>query len=127
MPRKSKHATTDLSFLATAGGRQRWSEQHARKVVGAWKDSGLSAREFGARYGVPRKRLECWSSKLGKKDKAAAKALQFVPVAVAPVADDSGHAGLGSMELVLPRGIRLILSTDFDAPALKRLLEAVGC
>lgn len=126
MPRKSKQANPDLSFLA-AGGRQRWSEQHARMVVGAWKNSGLSAREFGARHGMPKKRLESWSSKLGKRDKAAANALQFVPVDVVPAAGGFTHAGPGLMELVLPRGIRLTLSSDFDAPALKRLLEVVGC
>ena len=132
MPKIQRQRAAEPISFAAAARRRRWREEHARVVVTAWKDSGLTMREFAARHGVPQKRLERWSCKLRKRGKCQPEApLQFLPVevvasAAAPSRTDTQH-GADCMELALPTGIRVTLGTGFDATALKRLLEAVGC
>lgn len=132
MPKRQRQRATQPISLAAAARRRRWREEHARVVVTAWKDSSLTMREFAARHGVPQKRLERWSCKLRKREKSQPEApLHFLPVevvasAAAPTSAVVKH-GADSMELALPSGIRVTLGTGFDATALKRLLEAVGC
>jgi hypothetical protein len=132
MPKRPRQQAARPISLAAAARRHRWREEHASVVVGAWRDSGMTMREFALGHGLPLKRLENWSCKLRKKDKAKPKEpLQFLPIEVAaptevsPAADE--RHGSDSMELSLPAGIRVTLGTGFDAAALKRLLEAVGC
>ncbi len=132
MPRQPRHPAAQQNLLTAAAHRSRWREEHARVVVAAWKDSGLTMREFAARHSVPQKRLERWSCKLRKRERSQTGApLRFVPVEIpAPTvcstnADDQHRTD--SMELVLPTGVRVTLGAGFDADALKRLLLVVGC
>jgi hypothetical protein len=42
-----------------------WTEEHARKLLDAWKKSGLSMAEFARRERVRAKRLQWWRLRLG--------------------------------------------------------------
>jgi len=132
MPKKPRRTTAKPISLAAAARRRRWREEHARVVVDAWQESDLTMREFAGRHGLPQKRLERWSCKLRKKAKARSEApLQFLPVEVTSSATAAFIAGdrrgVDAMELALPTGIRVTVSSGFDVNALKRLLGAVGC
>ncbi|MFH0902792.1 MAG: hypothetical protein V2A73_19350, partial [Pseudomonadota bacterium] len=118
--------------LAAAIRQHRWREEHARVIVTAWRDSGLTMREFAGNQGVPLKRLERWSCKLRKVDEARPEQpVRFLPVEISkPVsapANIDANLYADSMELALPTGIRVTLRTRFDTDALQRLLEVVGC
>jgi len=130
MPKSSSQPAARSISLAAVARRPRWREEHARVVVAAWKDSGLTMREFSASNSVPQKRLERWSCKLRKRDNAQPKeALQFLPIEVAGAAPTRAEHEPGEdfMELSLPTGVRVTLGAGFDADALKRLLLVVGC
>ncbi len=132
MPKRSRQPAAHQNLLTAVAHRSRWREEHARIVVAAWKDSGLTMREFAGRHGVPQKRLERWSCKLRKRENSQPEApLHFVPVEVAATAtvrtsvDEQHRADF--MEVALPTGIRVSLGAGFDADALRRLLLVVGC
>jgi hypothetical protein len=132
MPKRPRQQAARPISLAAAARRPRWREEHARVVVAAWRDSGMTMREFALGHGLPLKRLENWCCKLRKKDEAQPKEpLHFLPIKVAAPTEVSPAAGerhgTDTMDLVLPAGMRVVLGAGFDAAALKRLLEAVGC
>jgi hypothetical protein len=100
------------------------------KRVERWKDSGLSAREFGAEIGVSANALSWWKWELGRKKgqaqpakrrarrkKTAVSPMTFVEMA-APVRSEL-------LEVVFPSGIRLRVPGAFDAGMLARVVEVL--
>lgn len=93
------------------------------KHVAAWRDSGLSARQFAARVGVNAKTLSFWKWKLEAEAGAATKRPAFVEVtdAVAAIAPGEGER----LEVVCPGGRMVRVPAHFEATALLRLLDAL--
>jgi len=103
--------------MAARATREEWS-----KRVERWRESGLTAQEFAAELGVNARTLTYWKWMLTKgratRSKAPPTALSFVemaPVARAEV-----------FELELSGGVVVRVPHDFDAAALRRLLDVVG-
>lgn len=87
-----------MTNIGERQGRARgkhWTEEEARRVLGARARSGLSVRTFAKREGLRPQRLHWWSSRLGMKGGADAPqteprrrrraqepAPRFVPVVV---------------------------------------------
>ena len=101
-------------------------------MVTAWKQSGLTMRDFAAQHGLPQKRLERWSCKLRKRDALRSDPpLRLVPLQVAKPAESQTQAEnshcADAIELALPSGFRVTVRSGFDTGALERLLQVVGC
>jgi hypothetical protein len=107
--------------MAARATREEWS-----KRVERWHESGLTAQEFAAELGVNPRTLTYWKWVLTKgpaRDQATrsktATAVPFVEVGQTPSRADV-------FELELSDGIVVRVPLDFDAAALRRLLEVVG-
>ncbi len=103
--------------------RVRVSRAEWAKRVERWRDSGLSAAEFGAEIGVNPRTLTYWKWMLGKGSRdaqpssAPKKAAAFVEVHSTPT--NTGY------ELALSGGRRLQIPSGFDADTLARLLAVL--
>jgi hypothetical protein len=101
------------------------------KRVARWRDSGLSAREFGAEVGLDHKRLLRWSWRLRAEQRKAAAtsttpaAPHWIEVSAHPIESASARAASSLFEVVLPSGVTVRVPPGFSTDALKRLLEAV--
>lgn len=104
-------------------GRAEWA-----KRVERWRDSGLSAAEFGAEIGVNPRTLTYWKwllrqegrPKRPRRDraaKAAPAATPFVEVRTTPSS--------ATFELALGNGRRLQIPPGFDTDTLTRLLAVL--
>jgi transposase len=101
------------------GTQERWSERVER-----WRESGLTAGEFSRKIGVSKATLYWWSSKLpSRREKtslvraAAPSPITFVEMPL--------RARRSPIEVILPSGHRLRLPSDFEAPAVERLLDVL--
>lgn len=99
--------------------RQFW-----QTAIEKWHSSGLSARSFGEREGLPKSAIYKWSKKLAKDEQAVAKPATppFIEVTL-PEA-----AGL-SLELALTSGniLRIDAGTERLSDILAALCEAGLC
>jgi transposase len=114
--------------------REKWA-----KRVERWKDSGLSAKEFGAETGISARSLTWWRWHLSKGDAASKQQrrrrskpegpvvigkpptpsmMKFVEVAAAAVPREG-------LEVVLPSAIRICVRPDFDLTTFSRLLDVL--
>jgi hypothetical protein len=103
--------------------------------VERWRESGLTAGEFAAELGVKAATLAHWKYRLSAearkatRDGAAARAetLPFVEVkAVAPRSEVAQSGGATTFEVVLASGAVLRVPAQFDAGALRRLLDVMA-
>jgi transposase-like protein len=115
-------------------------EEWARRVE-RWRDSGLSCAEFAAELGINPRTLTYWRYILRKEARGekrtwprrklaggAASKTHRVPAAAtvaAPFVEVQAVTRLSQFELELRGGRRLSVSRDFDATALRRLLEVL--
>jgi transposase-like protein len=83
-----------------------------RKHLAAQAQSGVTAAEYCRRHGLVISQFLYWRVKL-----KAIKSGEFVPV---------GESTESSFELTVNDQIRVKIPRDFEAAALKRLLEVVG-
>lgn len=97
----------------------------------------MSAAEFGAATGVKAKALQNWKWRLGAEPRKprvearGAKAQQPSFVEVVGPLFGQGSAGDvkssdGGVELVLPRGLRVRVTSGFDESLLRRVIETLG-
>jgi transposase-like protein len=98
--------------------RETWERR-----VAAWRDSGLTAREFAARIGVNANTLANWKWKLDSEDRASEKGPAFVEVTEAVVA--AAELGATPMEVVCDGGRVVRVPRDFDSAMLLRLLDVL--
>jgi transposase-like protein len=105
-------------------GSRRWSAARAREVLAEAKQSGESLSAYAQRHGIDPQRLYTWRRKLEAvkgADSSPSKAA-FVPVRVA---SDEVATSAPGFELVLGGGRVVRVGADFDARALRRLVEAL--
>lgn len=106
-------------------GREVWVER-----VAGWRRSGLTAKEYARSIGVKWGTLAHWAWRLSKVERPQHRkrkrpvATKEAPLALIEVvgrrdADDR------RFELQLTGGGRLHIPADFDAPALRRLLDVL--
>jgi transposase len=105
-------------------GPKRWSAVHAGELLGEAKQSGESLSAFAQRQGIDPQRLYAWRRKLAavKVADSAARSEAFVPVRLAPEARATPGSGF---ELVLGVGRVVRVGADFDARALRRLVDVL--
>jgi len=102
-------------------------EQYWRQIIARWQASQLSIRAFCERHGLAATAFHTWRRTLHRRAQdqqlndqglvAGQAAPLFVPVRLPSCAINSAP-----LELVLPGGLCLRLSSDFDSVACRRLL-----
>jgi hypothetical protein len=104
------------------------------KRVERWRESGLRASEFAAELGVNAGTLAHWKYRLAAEARAEAPRLttaepntvSFVEVkADAEPGGREPRAAESRFEVVLPSGITLRVPSQFDAAALRRLVDVI--
>ena len=88
------------------------------------RESGESLSAFAQRHGIDPQRLYSWRRKLdaARGGDSSAPSEAFVPVRVVPEARTTPAS---AFELVLGMGRVIRVSADFDAQALRRLVEVL--
>jgi len=98
------------------------------KRIERWQDSGLTAREFADELGIVAATLKGWKWKLLREKKvktAAAPLLRAVPEAEFIEVSAVPAPPASPFEVVLAAGTTVRVALDFDAAALKRLLDVL--
>jgi transposase len=110
--------------MGQSQGPKRWSAARARELLTEAKQSGESLSAFAERHGIDAQRLYSWRRKLDavKVGDSSMTSDAFVPVQVASVASATPTSGF---EVVLAAGRVVRVGADFDARALRRLVEAL--
>ncbi len=103
---------------------KRWSASRARELLAEARESGESLSAFAQRHSIDPQRLYSWRRKLdaAKGADSSARSEAFVPVRLAPEAKATPASGF---EIVLGAGRMVRVGADFDARALRRLVEAL--
>lgn len=110
--------------MATEATQRLW-----RKRVAAWQRSGLTCNAFAETQGINPSTLTWWKWRLGSdhdpaRDPQPPLALHFVELAPEPAARPAAAPKTPQrIEIVLDEGLCVRLPDDFDADALRRLLE----
>jgi len=105
-------------------GSKRWTAAQAREVLAEAKQSGESLSAYAGRHGIDAQRLYSWRRKL-EAEKAPALSVPsevFVPVRIA--SETRGTPACG-FEVVVGAGRVVRVGADFDAEALRRLVEVL--
>ena len=89
--------------------RGRWSAVQARKVLAAWRASGLGQEAFEKREGLSSRRLRWWTNRLTESEGP-----RLVPVVVKN--EPSPPASCGQMLVHLPGGVTIEV-TDAAMPS----------
>lgn len=111
----------DLQALA---GKRRWSEGDGRRVVEAWKTSGLSVAAFARKVGLPTWRVRNWRRRLGNPEPAP----RFLPVQLVQHDRERGHDGNVALEINTRGGLRLVVPIAAEAVCgLVLALEGGSC
>ncbi len=118
--------------------RSRVAREEWAKRVERWQDSGLPCAEFAAELGINPRTLTYWRYILRKEARgekrtwprrsAAASKTPRAPAAVAvtsPFVEVQAVTRASQFELEVRSGRRLSVARDFDASALRRLLEVL--
>jgi transposase len=96
-------------------GVKRRSSVEWRELVEAWSRSGVSAAEFAGAHGLSPATLGWWRWKLGTSRPVA----EFLDVVVT-------EAAVASPDLIVEvGGVRVRISTGFDAQDVRRLVDAL--
>lgn len=109
--------------------RRRWSTEDKRALVDRWQASGLSARQFGAREGVPPANLLKWRSSAAAVSAPRRAAVKFTPVQVGkpePPRAAEQAAERAVVEFVLQGGARVRVLDGADARIMSELVLAVA-
>jgi hypothetical protein len=121
LPRMRKTFTDSRMGKRPRRSRATWLEDVRR-----WRESGQTAVEYAGEHGLHAGTLMVWGSKLRGEVMAIASRRHsrtgFLPVRVAEPTRPAGDAG-GQLEVVLRNGRRVVVSGDFGAQRLARLLE----
>jgi hypothetical protein len=107
------------------------------KRVERWRESGLTAQEFAAELGVNAVTLANWKYRLSAEERKATRdaasadveieAPTFVEISPTQTRVESGPVSVATMfEVVLAGGAILRVPAQFDAVALRRLLDVMA-
>ena len=86
-----------------------WSEAEGKRIVAAWRRSGVSRAAFGRRTGIAVHRLHYWITKGGSRRPVTERGpVPFHPVRVLPDRVEAGDAAPIEIRVIrVPRGVAL--------------------
>jgi transposase-like protein len=94
-------------------------EQHWRRLIQLWKNSGLTVRAFCARHYLTQSSFYAWRRELQQRDAA------FVPVQVETNDQQSRVTSIPIIEVVLAGGQCVRVTPGFDPATLRQLLSVL--
>jgi transposase-like protein len=111
-------------------------ERYWRRVLGQWRRSGLTAREFCAEHGLSEPSFYAWRREIGRRDQERTAGTQATPAvsasrrsaaaalpAFVPVRIEASAAC--ALEVVVAGGRLLRVRPGFDAEVLRHLLAVL--
>lgn len=119
---------------------QRHSQSEWKRLVSAWRASGLSAREFSQRHRVTEGTLRWWAWRLPRavggsvsrrrENDVRQERPRFVPLTIVPadgVEDEARAEGSAEswVEVILASGTRIRVGAGFEQQTLSRVLRAL--
>jgi hypothetical protein len=107
--------------MSTAKQRSVSKERFWRRLVGQWRRSGRTVRDFCDEHRLSEPSFYAWRRVLAQRD---AEAAPFVPVRVVPeepAGSAADHAN-GGLELLVGGGRVVRVGAGFDEATLRRLL-----
>ncbi len=107
----------------TAEERRRRSIEEGRRLIEAWRASGLSQRAFAATHGVQPQRLSYWRLRLEGHPQEAEAIPPVAASAFVQVAAPSARAD--GMTIEWPDGVRLHVGAGIDAGVLRTVVLAL--
>ena len=96
-------------------------EQHWRRLIQLWKNSGLTVRAFCARHHLSQPSFYAWRRELQLRDAATA----FVPVEVETNEQLARVTSTPTIEVVLAGGQCVRVTPGFDPATLRQLLAVL--
>lgn len=109
--------TRGLTELAR---RSYWREVDARRIVGAWQDSGEPISRFARSLGLDWRRVSRWATRLGRSEEAT---VRFHPVRVAN--EDAPGRGGAYIDIDVGHGRRVCVAPGFATEDLRRVLAVL--
>jgi len=95
-------------------------EQHWRRLIQLWNNSGLTVREFCARHHITRPSFYAWRRELQQRDAAG-----FVQVQVETNDQLARVTSIPTIEVVLASGQSIRVTPGFDPGTLRQLLAVL--
>ena len=100
------------------------SDEEVARLLGGWKASGLSARAFGDREGIPASTLYQWSGKRGRRPRESSREDRGEFIEVELPGEVIG-SDVAAFRLALGNGRELQIPPGFRAEELTRLLSVL--
>jgi hypothetical protein len=76
--------TTSTKWITQLRGPKQWKPEDARRVLGAWEESGESIAGFAYRHGINAQRIKWWRDRVPASTPSLAPSVTLVPVTVRP-------------------------------------------
>ncbi|MHB1424881.1 MAG: IS66 family insertion sequence element accessory protein TnpA [Gemmataceae bacterium] len=95
-------------------------EQHWRRLIQLWNNSGLTVRAFCAPHHITQTSFYAWRRELQQRDATA-----FVPVHVATNDQPARVTPIPTIEVVLASGQCVRVTPGFDPATLRQLLAVL--
>jgi transposase len=106
--------------------RRRWSAAEKRRIVGETFEPGASVSIVARRHDLNANMLFTWRREAKRAPPLMIEApVGFVAAEIAGEPSSAASALAGRMEVVLPRGERVIVGMDVDAAALTRVIKVL--
>jgi transposase len=106
--------------------RRRWSAAEKRRIVGETFEPGASVSIVARRHDLNANMLFTWRREAKRAPPLMIEApVGFVAAEIAGEPSWAASALAGRMEVVLPRGERVIVGMDVDGAALARVIKAL--
>jgi transposase-like protein len=108
-------------IMAHGKPRDPRKEQHWRRLIQLWENSGLTVRAFCARHHLSQPSFYAWRRELQQRDAATA----FVPVQVETNDQPARVNSVPTIEVVLAGGRCIRVTPGFDSATLRQLLAVL--
>lgn len=90
----------------------RWDEGDARVALRAWRDSGLSGKQFAAKHGFNPQRLFWWRKRLDDAE-AVVEGARLIPAEIVGLAESASRA----VVVRAPSGVTIELDSEVVSPS----------
>lgn len=119
-----------IEIIDVKARRRRWSVTEKLRIVAETHEPGATVRAVAARHDVYPSLLRTWRRQVCEGRLSGHSASRFVPVHVtevtpAPAPLVSQTVTTGTIEIVLPDGVRLRVDRDVDMAVLRRIMTVL--